>query len=57
LGLFMFWAVGMRSPLVLQRVILFRWRLVKPLCFEDDWGRDLCFRPEAVRAALVDGRR
>jgi hypothetical protein len=28
----------------------------KLLWFEDDRGRDVCFRPEAVRAALVDGR-
>jgi hypothetical protein len=46
-----------RSPLELQRLILFRMRRGRPLWFEDDRGRDLCFRPEAVRAALVDGRR
>jgi hypothetical protein len=46
-----------RSPLELQRLILFRMRRGKPLWFEDDRGRDLCFRPEAVSAALVDGRR
>jgi hypothetical protein len=46
-----------RSPLELQRLILFRMRRGKPLWFEDERGRDLCFRPEAVRAALVDGRR
>jgi hypothetical protein len=45
-----------QSPLELQRLILFRMRCGKPLWFEDDRGRDLCFRPEAVRAALVDGR-
>jgi hypothetical protein len=46
-----------RSPLELQRLILFRMRRGKPLWFEDHRGRDLCFRPEVVRAALVDGRR
>lgn len=46
-----------RTPLELQRLILFRMRRGTPLWFEDDRGRDLCFRPEAVRAALVDGRR
>ena len=46
-----------RSPLELQRLILYRMRNGKPLWFEDDRGRDLCFRPETVTAALVDGRR
>jgi hypothetical protein len=46
-----------RSPLELQRLILFRMRRGTPLWFEDERGRDLCFRPEVVRAALVDGRR
>jgi hypothetical protein len=46
-----------RTPLELQRLILFRMRNGKLLWFEDDHGRDVCFRPEAVRAALVDGRR
>lgn len=46
-----------RSPLELQRLILFRMRHGKPLWFEDERGHDLCFRPEVVRAALVDGRR
>lgn len=46
-----------RSPLELQRLILFRMRNGKLIWFEDDRGHDLCFRPEAVRAALVDGRR
>jgi hypothetical protein len=45
-----------KSPLALQRLILFRMRNGKLLWFEDDRGRDVCFRPEAVRAALVDGR-
>ena len=46
-----------RSPLELQRLILFRMRNGKLLWFEDECGHDVCFRPEAVRAALVDGRR
>lgn len=44
------------SPLELQRMILFRLRRGRPLWFEDDRGRDLCFKPEGVWAALVDGR-
>lgn len=44
------------SPLDLQRLILFKIRKGRPIWFEDDRGRDLCFRPEAVRAAMVDGR-
>lgn len=44
------------SPLDLQRLILYRLRRGRPLWFEDECGRDICFRPEAVRAALVDGR-
>jgi hypothetical protein len=46
-----------RSPLELQRLIVYRMRNGKLLWFEDDRGRDVCFRPEAVRAALVHGRR
>ena len=46
-----------RAPLELQRLIVFRMRNGKLLWFEDESGRDVCFRPEAVRAALVDGRR
>jgi len=46
-----------RSPLELQRLILFRMRNGKLLWFEDEGGHDICFKPEAVRAALVDGRR
>ena len=44
------------SPLNLQRLILFRMRHGKMLWFEDEAGHDLCFRPERVSAALVDGR-
>lgn len=56
-GVVSFRARWKRSPLELQRLILFRMRRGKPLWFEDDRGRDLCFRPEGVTAALVDGRR
>jgi hypothetical protein len=45
-----------RSALELQRNILFRLRRGRPLWFEDERGHDLCFRPELVRAAMVDGR-
>lgn len=46
-----------RRPIELQRQILYRLREGKPLWFEDDRGRDLCFRPEAIWGAVVDGRR
>ncbi len=45
-----------RTPLELQRVILFKLRRGKALWFEDEWGHDLVFRPERVFGALVDGR-
>ncbi len=44
------------SALDMQRRILFRLRRGKPLWFEDDRGRDLCFRADRVWAAMVDGR-
>lgn len=44
------------SPLHLQRLILHRMRNGRMLWFEDEWGHDLCIRPETVSAALVDGR-
>lgn len=44
------------TPIELQRMIMFRLRRGHPLWFEDDRGRDLCFKPEAVWAAVVDGR-
>jgi hypothetical protein len=46
-----------RPALELQRRILFRLRAGKPLWFEDERGHDLCFRPEAVWGAVVDGRQ
>jgi hypothetical protein len=55
-GEFAFRARWNRSPLELQRLILFRMRRGSPLWFEDETGRDLCFRPELVWAAAVDGR-
>jgi hypothetical protein len=45
-----------RSPLELQRSILYRLRRGTPLWFEDEWGHDLCFKPEGIWAAMVDGR-
>ncbi len=45
-----------RSTLELQRRILFRIRNGRPIWFEDEHGRDLCFRPEAIWGAVVDGR-
>lgn len=56
-GTVQFRARWKRSPLELQRLIVYRMRNGKLLWFEDDRGRDLCFRPETVSAALVDGRR
>lgn len=44
------------SALDLQRHISHRLRNGRPLWFQDDRGHDLCFRPEYVRAAVVDGR-
>ncbi len=44
------------SPLDLQRSILFRLRQGSLLWFEDEWGHALCFRPEKVWGAIVDGR-
>lgn len=44
------------SPLKLQRLILHRMRNGRMLWFEDEWGHDVCIRPETVSAALVDGR-
>ncbi|MGH7482403.1 MAG: hypothetical protein ACRELV_09625 [Longimicrobiales bacterium] len=46
-----------RSAIELQRRILFRLRNGRSIWFEDERGRDLCFRPEAIWGAMVDGRR
>ena len=40
----------------LQRRIVYRIRLGMPLWFEDDAGRDLCFRPERIWRAMVAER-
>lgn len=45
-----------RSALELQRRIFFRLRHGRALWFQDERGRDLCFRPEAIWGAMVDGR-
>jgi hypothetical protein len=45
-----------RPPIELQRCILFSLRRGRPLWFEDEAGRNLCFKPELVWAAMVDGR-
>lgn len=44
------------TALALQRRILYRLREGQPLWFEDERGRDLCFRPECISGAVVDGR-
>jgi hypothetical protein len=55
-GEYSFRARWRASPLELQRFILFRLRRGRPLWFQDEWGHDLCFRPEHVSVAMVDGR-
>lgn len=44
-----------RSALELQRMILYWMRSGRPLWFRDEWGHDLCFRPDRVWGAMVDG--
>ncbi len=53
----MFRARWKASALELQRLISFKLRRGRPLWFDNEWGHNLCFRPEGVRAAMVDGRR
>jgi hypothetical protein len=55
-GEIVFRARWRESSLALQRDILFRLRRGRTLWFEDEWGHDLCFKPERVWAAMVDGR-
>jgi hypothetical protein len=55
-GEIVFRARWKQAPLALQRRILYRLREGKPLWFEDEHGRDLCFRPECISGAVVDGR-
>lgn len=45
-----------RSPIELQRSILFRLRQGSLLWFEDEWGHAVCFKPETIWGAIVDGR-
>ncbi len=45
-----------RSPLDLQRNILYRMRQGSLLWFEDERGHAVCFKPESVWGAAVDGR-
>ena len=40
----------------LQRRIVYRLRLGMPLWFEDEYGGDLCFKPERVWRAVVAER-
>lgn len=55
-GVVAFRARWRSTPLELQRLISFRLRRGHPLWFEDDSGHDLCFKPERIWAAMVDGR-
>ncbi len=55
-GEIVFRARWKRSPLELQRSILFRLRQGTLLWFEDEWGHAVCFKPETVWGAVVDGR-
>ncbi len=54
-GEVLFRARWSRSALDLQRRILFRIRNGRPVWFEDERGRDICFRPEAIWGAMVWG--
>lgn len=45
-----------RSALDLQRMILYCIRRGRPIWFQDQYGHDLCFRPDHVWGAMVDGR-
>ena len=55
-GVVSFRARWKHSPLELQRCILFKLRRGKMLWFEDEWGHNLCFRPDRISGAMVDGR-
>lgn len=55
-GVVVFRARWKASALELQRNILFRMRQGSLLWFEDEWGHALCFKPEKVWGAMVDGR-
>lgn len=43
-------------PIDLQRRILFLIRQGQAIFLEDEWGHGMCFRPECVWGARVDGR-
>ncbi len=43
-------------PIDLQRRILYLLREGKPIWLEDEWGHGVCFKPECVWGAAVDGR-
>ncbi len=45
-----------RTALELQRSILFSIRRGRPIWLQDQWGHDVCLRPEAIWGAMVDGR-
>lgn len=45
-----------QSALDLQRMILYCIREGRPIWFQDERGHDVCFRPDRVWGALVDGR-
>lgn len=55
-GEIVFRARWQRRAVDLQRRIVYRIRLGMPLWFEDDCGRDLCFRAECVWRAIVAER-
>ncbi len=55
-GEIVFRARWARPAIELQRRILFRIRHGRAVWFEDERGRDLCFRPEAIWGAMVDAR-
>jgi hypothetical protein len=43
-------------PIDLQRRILFLMRQGQTIFLEDEWGHNVCLRPECVWSATVDGR-
>lgn len=45
-----------QRPIDLQRRILYLLRQGKPIWLEDEWGHGVCFKPECVWGAAVDGR-
>ncbi|MFW6080015.1 MAG: hypothetical protein ACODAE_10360, partial [Gemmatimonadota bacterium] len=45
-----------RRAIDLQRMILYCIRAGRPIWFVDERGHDVCFRPDRVYGAMVDGR-